>query len=100
MNPAVQPLRLNFRGLLVEEILGEPMRFRVRSSTGKGCYVVDLESRWPQPDCQCRNAVCVRWPEFKRTKIVDPCKHGLASMCLHSLRESARTLVHEAQQSE
>lgn len=76
----------------VSAIPGEKFRYLVQSSTpNDGPYVVDLEARFPATRCACPDYSCRKWPEFKKTLTAAYCKHSVAALVFHALRNVLET---------
>lgn len=86
-------MRVLVKGLPeVTPIVGERYRYAVASSDPKEPpYVCDLEARFPLGRCTCKNYECVRWPEFKKSLLADPCKHLKSAIVFHALRNVLET---------
>ena len=61
------------------EPTGDEDCYWVESSDPAIPYKVDMGTRWPMGQCNCRDYDCRRWPEWKKAHAaLKPCKHILA----------------------
>lgn len=94
------PISMRIRSHTITEVDGEEWAFLVSSSRGKPPYRVLLDERWPMGVCPCQSYACTKWPNFKRTSVMDPCRHLEVAWMFKSVLEAAKAVVHSAQEAE
>lgn len=84
----------------VKPIVGEPMRFMVRSwSDSKQWYLVDLEEAGGHGRCSCHNFEMRCWPRWKqdrsegKPKVARRCKHIIRAMIWQAERVNRQIAI-------